>query len=684
MAEKAYSYYIRLVESNYGKDTLESSNCYFLLGLFYIENGYLNKAMAAIKMCLNMRITNLKLEDISELQHSSVSDCFHNMSLIYLLNNKPISAIKLLKESLSSRENSSQSEKSLTETKSRELLGIGYAEIKHYERALILLDGTLKNYINFKRGINNENVNRVKNLMGLIQNKRIKKSESAEDSTWGEQFTSNISHLIRIRDKDASRYNYSQMDKQGLVDLELQAVSRNFKEIQRKDTGQSSEYGGHRKRNTYKFEQKYIRRGGQVATPEIETPPFIKKARKLKGGQIPYKKTETIHYGEKSQLSFMKKFENRQQESSKFKEDNFKFDEEDEDKDDEEDEDNRDEFGEDEFGENQEDSSLTMKNNSIEVVRMIKKQIPTFGDLSPATPQRLSIRPKRQSFKDLDNINEAQIEETHSNSNVERDSDSGEGRINHNEKDIVIQETSIADSPATPHRRSQQFNIPNIVVDCIDDNDDMKTSLIDGLPQEERGNELSDSWKDQNHRKRNSMNYPGETIETKDGEKFEMNIISSPPLQSRKISRFKNFNIPELKIGKDFMALPAIPKGRKSEDISKNRGFQQEFIQDLASEEELSSTGKDSQPDVGTIVKHETQKSALEAIDLDRALEVKYNILKNEIFNQKIINDDFDVETHIKSSVIYDRMDDRQRGLFIENIEVLFPQDNNDSFRCDF
>lgn len=52
-----------------GTETIETSNCYFLMGVFYIQNKYYIKALACMKKSMNIRIG--KLTD----KHECVTDC---------------------------------------------------------------------------------------------------------------------------------------------------------------------------------------------------------------------------------------------------------------------------------------------------------------------------------------------------------------------------------------------------------------------------------------------------------------------------------------------------------------------------------------------------------------------------------------------------------------------------------
>ena len=62
LTEKAYVLYTKVVEANHGVNSLEASNCYFLIGSFYLENNYLKKAMACFRKCLDIRVREFKLK----------------------------------------------------------------------------------------------------------------------------------------------------------------------------------------------------------------------------------------------------------------------------------------------------------------------------------------------------------------------------------------------------------------------------------------------------------------------------------------------------------------------------------------------------------------------------------------------------------------------------------------------
>lgn len=83
-SEEVYVVYVQMVEQNYGLQSLETSNCYYLVGVFYLENSYLKKAMACLKRALDIRIQHLGPK------HAAVADCYYNIGLIfYVIGDRP-------------------------------------------------------------------------------------------------------------------------------------------------------------------------------------------------------------------------------------------------------------------------------------------------------------------------------------------------------------------------------------------------------------------------------------------------------------------------------------------------------------------------------------------------------------------------------------------------------------------
>lgn len=95
--EKTYVWYLNLIETNFGKDALETSNCFYLIGSFYLENNYLKKSLACFRRALKIRVKNLGKE------HTSVSDCYYNIGLILYLGGRQEKALDWIWNALAIR-----------------------------------------------------------------------------------------------------------------------------------------------------------------------------------------------------------------------------------------------------------------------------------------------------------------------------------------------------------------------------------------------------------------------------------------------------------------------------------------------------------------------------------------------------------------------------------------------------
>lgn len=120
-AERCYILYTKLIEANYGIDSMEVSNCYFMLSIFYIENNYLRKAMACISKCLKLRTNELGYD------HLSLGDCYHNIGIIYLLAGRPESAIRWILNGQGLK-NKNAAQENMTTAKMFEMLGMAFLE----------------------------------------------------------------------------------------------------------------------------------------------------------------------------------------------------------------------------------------------------------------------------------------------------------------------------------------------------------------------------------------------------------------------------------------------------------------------------------------------------------------------------------------------------------------------------
>lgn len=132
--ETCYIKYIQLIERFYLKDSVETSNAYFLIGVYYFEQKLLHKAAACFQKCLAIR--QLKLGRV----HTGSADCLLNLGIIY----KKLNFLKRAKRALSEcisirREGGSET----------------YSQFAHaleeYGKLLLLMKDYSESFKNFKK-----------------------------------------------------------------------------------------------------------------------------------------------------------------------------------------------------------------------------------------------------------------------------------------------------------------------------------------------------------------------------------------------------------------------------------------------------------------------------------------------------------------------------------------------------
>ena len=77
--EKAYVRYVQLIEQFFHGDSLETSNAYFLVGIYYFEQNMTHKSIACFRKALAIR------EKKFSPMHISCSDCLLNLGILYKL-----------------------------------------------------------------------------------------------------------------------------------------------------------------------------------------------------------------------------------------------------------------------------------------------------------------------------------------------------------------------------------------------------------------------------------------------------------------------------------------------------------------------------------------------------------------------------------------------------------------------
>lgn len=127
-AEKMYVQYTKLIIFHLGPSSLEASNCYFMLGLFYQEQKLLEKSIAAFKKSEDIRIESLG-ED-----HESIADCQYNLGLLFKKKENWFKANNCLQKALRIRIKHS-SEGSLQVAQVYEAMGALFISMKDYRMA---------------------------------------------------------------------------------------------------------------------------------------------------------------------------------------------------------------------------------------------------------------------------------------------------------------------------------------------------------------------------------------------------------------------------------------------------------------------------------------------------------------------------------------------------------------------
>ncbi|EAS04600.2 formin domain protein (macronuclear) [Tetrahymena thermophila SB210] len=92
--EEAYVRYVKLIETVMGQDALETSNCYFLMGVYYLQHRYYIKALACFKRSMSIRSQRLTE------RHESVTDCQYNIGIAYKQLGRKQKALDQLEKTL--------------------------------------------------------------------------------------------------------------------------------------------------------------------------------------------------------------------------------------------------------------------------------------------------------------------------------------------------------------------------------------------------------------------------------------------------------------------------------------------------------------------------------------------------------------------------------------------------------
>ena len=81
--EKIYVKYIQLIEKYFNSDSLETSNAYYLVGVYYYEQQLSHKAVACFSKALAIRQKVFSKAPGQRVMHSSCADCLLNLGIMY-------------------------------------------------------------------------------------------------------------------------------------------------------------------------------------------------------------------------------------------------------------------------------------------------------------------------------------------------------------------------------------------------------------------------------------------------------------------------------------------------------------------------------------------------------------------------------------------------------------------------
>lgn len=118
-----YVLYTKIIITFFGPDSYEASNCYFLIGCYYAEEGYFRKAIECFKKSANIR-------------GQLAGDCLYNIGILYKLQGEPSKALEILEKALKLRE-SQYGEDSSKVAEINEIMGIIYTELNDFKTGML-------------------------------------------------------------------------------------------------------------------------------------------------------------------------------------------------------------------------------------------------------------------------------------------------------------------------------------------------------------------------------------------------------------------------------------------------------------------------------------------------------------------------------------------------------------------
>lgn len=218
-AEICYIGYIQLSEQFFGLSSLETSDCYYMVGIFYLENLYLKKSMACFRRSAKIR------REILGNDHCCVSDCEFNIGIIYeLVGRKEEGRDRILKSLQNFIEK--KGFHNLRVAKVYQHLGGTEMQKRNFSAAMEYFNQTLSIYKKLGKDENDEPFYRIQNIIKklsqIIENEKIPGLYESGDST-----DKNLTNL-------ASLFKLIQEDEQEVIENEDQTKS--LKNVKRSHT----------------------------------------------------------------------------------------------------------------------------------------------------------------------------------------------------------------------------------------------------------------------------------------------------------------------------------------------------------------------------------------------------------------------------------------------------------------
>eukprot|EP00347_Sterkiella_histriomuscorum_P018564 403345037 len=200
--ELAYVKYVQWIEKFFGKDSLEASNCYFLVALYYFEQEQYHKSLACFIKALYSRSRELGGEN-----HPACADCYLNMAILYKKLQVPIKALSAFEHALQIKRECIGTQ-SLPVAKILEELGKYHLERSNYKQSYQAFQECYEIRKKILRKPDHEDVQKIsclllylsKNIEKEIKEREAKKYSSAVNTSPSKQPLSSAK-LMEFGDK---------------------------------------------------------------------------------------------------------------------------------------------------------------------------------------------------------------------------------------------------------------------------------------------------------------------------------------------------------------------------------------------------------------------------------------------------------------------------------------------------